>query len=422
MPTSPPGRERRGDRDRTLITEGSGEVTATAYSYRAMRRDGRIEKGTLAADSRGAALFALERKGLLALDVLETDTVRIRRRAINTPDLALGLRMLADLLEAGLPVSRALQAVRDLAAPSWLPLLDYLNQAIREGKTLGTAFRDAPIEVPPLVVGMTLAGELAGDVGGAIRRAADITEAAAETRAALRGALAYPIVLAFAGGGAIAIMVGVVIPRFAAILADIGQQLPRSTTLVLTAASSARTAFLPGVVIAITLAALIRAWTATDAGLRSWHALLLRLPLVGTVRAAGATARMTFTLATLLETGVPLRQAMRLAARASGDAAVASRVDAASARIESGQGIGSALRETGALTTIATRLVRAGEESGRLPSLLKHAAKLEQRRADQILRTTVRLLEPALILVFAGVVAMVAAALLQAVYSVRPVS
>jgi general secretion pathway protein F len=391
-----------------------------AYAYRALRRDGSVERGTLSVHSQADALAALEQKGLLAMEVSRAAATRDPRAALSASDLALGLRILADLFEAGLPMTRSLQTFGELAPASWQTLLPHLKQSVREGKSLGAALRDAPAEIPPLVIGMTLAGEMAGNVGSAVRRAADVTESIAETQAAIRGALAYPLVLASAGTGAIALMIGVVIPRFAAILGDLGQSLPSSTRLVLASATAIRAAFLPAISAGVVLAVALRTWTASETGRLRWHGILLRVPLIGTVRRASATARATFTLATLLETGVPLRQAIPFAARASGDAAMNARVVQAGLRIEGGQPIARALRDTDAMTPLALRLIQAGEESGRLAAMLRHSAKLEQQRSDRLTRVAVRLLEPVLILIFAGVVALVAAALLQAVYSVRP--
>jgi len=119
---------------------------------------------------------------------------------------------------------------------------------------------------------------------------------------------------------------------------------------------------------------------------------------------------------------VPLAAAMLHAGRAGGDAALGARLLAAREAIVQGQGVARALEAAGAMTPTATRLVRAGEESGRLAAMLAHAARIERDRAAQTLARAVQLLEPAIIVVFGGVVALVAAALLQAVYSVRPVS
>ncbi|HMC56721.1 MAG TPA: type II secretion system F family protein [Gemmatimonadaceae bacterium] len=395
-------------------------ATSTAFSYRALGADGRIASGTLAVESRAEALAALERRGLLAVDLTAISAAARARPAIPASDLALGLRMLAELLEAGLSVNKALSALTDLVPRSWSTVLPDLQRSIREGKSLGAALRDAPAEIPALVVGMTLAGEMSGEAGLAVRRAADVMESASETHAAIRSALAYPAILAVVGTGTIAMMVGVVIPRFSAVLADLGQSLPRSTQLVMAIASLVRAAALPAALFGVAAIAAWRAWTSTVDGRRNWHAFLLRVPIVGTVRAAASSSRTALTLASLLETGVPLRQTIRLAARASGDAAIGERVLDAGARIETGQRIAAALGDTQAITPLAVRLAHAGEESGRLVPLLKHAAQLERQRSDRIVRTFVRLLEPALILCFAGVVAFLAGALLQAVYAVRP--
>lgn len=398
-------------------------MTATArFAYDALRSDGTVERGTVDATSHSDAVAALGRRGMLVLEVRAADQRRTRGSAPSTADLGLGLRILADLLDAGVPVARALNTLGELTPPSWRALLLHLKESVRDGKSLGGALRDAPVDVPPLVVGMTLAGEAAGDVGAAVRRAADVTESVAETRAAVRGALAYPLVLACAGTGAIALMVGVVIPRFAVILGDLGQSMPPLTRLVMSGATAIRAAFFPLLGVVALIAILVRAAIASESGRQRWHALLLQAPALGVVRHSLGTARACFTLATLLETGVPLRQAMRLAARASGDSELTARMQGAAERIETGQRIAAALRDTRAMTALALRLVQAGEESSRLADMLRHAARIEQRRTDRVTQTAVRLLEPVLILVFAGIVALVAAALLQAVYSVRPTS
>jgi type II secretory pathway component PulF len=253
-----------------------------------------------------------------------------------------------------------------------------------------------------------------------MRRAAELTESAAALRSAVQSALAYPIVLAVAGTASVGVLVGVVIPRFAAILADLGEALPPSTRFVLHASLVIRSGFVPFLVVCGVALALHNAWMSTNAGRIRWHTWLLRVPGLGAIRWAGATARVTGSLATLLESGVPVRRAVVLSARAAGDAAVERRLLVAGDRIIAGQGMASAFASTEALTPLALRLMRAGEESGRVSSMLSHASRLEQEHADRATRTAVRLLEPLLIMIFAAIVALVAASLLQAVYSVRP--
>ena len=164
----------------------------------------------------------------------------------------------------------------------------------------------------------------------------------------------------------------------------------------------------------------LRALHESDAGRRSLHAFLLGLPIVGAIRWCGASARALASLAALLESGVPIRVAMVFAARSTGDAEIERRILDARGAVVAGHPLSFGLRASNALTTTAMRLIRAGEESGRLTGMLQHAAKLDHDHADRLTRSAVRLIEPMLILAFAGIIGMVSAALLQAVYTVRP--
>jgi general secretion pathway protein F len=392
-----------------------------AYAYRAARADGAVEAGVVEAATREAASALLGQRGLFPLELtLRADPASSRSR-LSADDQALGLRMLATLLEAGLPMSRALAALDDLAPPSWRSGLGLVREAVREGRTLAHALTASGLGLPPVALGIIHAGEAGSGVAMAVRRAAELAESSAATRRAVRGALAYPLVLASAGLATVALLVSVVVPRFAAILADLGQDLPATTQLVLGAAKWSRTLALPAVATVVVLTFIWRAWIAQDAGRRRWHAWLLEVPITGRVRRSTATSRTCAALAALLESGVPLPTALTQAARASGDAALGARLLSVRERIAHGERMSAAVDHEEGLTTTAVRLIRAGEETGRLAAMLDHAARIEGERATQLVKNAVRLLEPALILAFGALVALVAAALMQAVYSVRPV-
>lgn len=391
-----------------------------SYRYRAARADGSLELGVLAASSRESAKGLLSGRGLFPVDVVEQAAEESRKKRIAAADLALGLRVLGDLLESGLPISRALAALDDLAPASWAPILPAVREQIRDGKSLATALALAPVQIPSLVIGIIQAGEAGSGLAVAVRRSADLMEETAATRAALRNALAYPIVLASAGAGSIALLVGVVLPKFARILADLGQALPPTTHLVLGVASLLRAAAVPAVIAGTVVAVVWYRWVSTEQGRRAWDTFLIGLPALGTVRRASATSRAMAALAALLEGGVPIAPAMHHAAAAAGDAAIAARLLAARDSVLHGGRVSRALTEHDAATPTVTRLARAGEESGRLASMLAHAAKIERERASQAVKSAVRLIEPGMILIFGGIVALVAASLLQAIYSVRP--
>jgi general secretion pathway protein F len=395
--------------------------TGAQYAYRAAHRSGQLESGVLLADNAEAARDALYARGLFPVEVRPAARRRPAGPRLSTADLALGLRILATLLESGLPIGRALAAMDDLAPPAWQPALAAMRDSIRQGSSLAGAFSAAPVAFPPLVVGLVQAGEAGTGLAPAVARAAELTESAAETRRAIGAALAYPLLLAGAGFASVVLLVGFVLPRFAAILEDLGQGLPPTARLVLGAADAARAGFLPAVGTLVLALVLWRLWTSTDEGLARWHAALLSLPLVGAIRRAGAVGRFAAALSALLDSGVALAPALSHATRATGDAALTARILAAREAVVGGQGIGTSLAAAGAATPTLVRLVRAGEETGRLAPMLSHAGRIESERAERLVRSLVRVLEPGLIIGFGAVVALVAAALLQSVYGVRPV-
>lgn len=394
--------------------------TGVSYAYRAARRDGALEIGTVDAESRSAASAELAGRGLYPITItLEQDSLA-SRRPVSAGDLALGFRMLGSLLEAGLPMGRALAALEELAPDSWRPALPAIRAAVREGKGLSSALRTSPVAFPPLAIGLVHAGEAGSGLAEAVRRAADVTEASAATRAAVRSALAYPIVLTVAGSVSLLLLVGIVLPRFALILTDLGQSLPATTRFVLAGGTVARHLFLPAIIAGAAAVVAVRAWTATEGGRRRMDEWLLAVPVLGPIRHASATAHICAALAALLECGVPIAPALVHSAQAAGDAAVCARLMRARERVITGQRLSTAAIEERALTATAERLARAGEESGRLAPMLAHAARLERERVDRMVKGVVGALEPTLIITFGGIVAVVAAALLQAVYSVRP--
>ncbi len=393
---------------------------ATTFRYEAARADGKLERGYLEAASRDAVASMLVRRGLFAVEIEIASEEPEGRRSIPAGDLAAGLGSLASLVDAGMPISRALAALPDIAPPSWLQAITILRDRVREGHPLSQALATCPLIIPPVVIGMIRAGETSGALGDALRRASEIVQQLADTRAAIVGALIYPSVLAVAGAATVGLLVTAVIPRFAEILADLGQALPPVTRLVLNGAELLRVLSLPLALGALVTLAVWRSWIATEHGRQRWHQLLLIFPLIGRMRHAAASAAVCSSLGSLLNTGVPVDPALGAAADASGDAAIRARMLSAREQVARGVSLSRALAHAEAVTPLACRLTRAGEESGTVPGMLERAARIESTRAERMIKGAVRLLEPGMVLIFGGIIALVAAALLQAVYSVRP--
>jgi len=391
----------------------------TVFRYEAARADGAVVKGVLDATSGPEAAAVLSGRGLMPLKVEPQPRVAVRRLfGPSTRSLATVMEGLSALVGAGVPLEPALRATERAATPALRDALGRVATRVREGSSLGAALGAEDSLFPAVTIGLVRAGERGVGLDAGLAQAAAQLEAQAETAARIRAALTYPLILALVGTLSVGLIVLFVVPRFAGLLGEMGQALPLATRLLLAASQVLRDW---GLVLAAVAVAGALACTRFVAERRAaWHGWLLGLPLVGSIRHAFATARAARALGALLATGTPALAALAVAAEAAGDEAVAARLGRVRDRVAEGTGLAASLEAAAAFTPGTLQLVAIGEGSGRLPALLAHAAQLEERDAERRLKTLVTFLEPALILVFAGLVAFVAAALLQAVYALRP--
>ncbi|HWH04761.1 MAG TPA: type II secretion system F family protein [Gemmatimonadales bacterium] len=391
----------------------------TAFRYAAARADGATVRGRVEAPSRPDAAALLSARGLFPVSVEPVADARAWwPPRPSTRARAIVVQSLATLVDAGLPLEKALEATEQVATGRMREVLHHASQRVREGASLGAALGCEPHAFSGVTLGLIRAGEHGVGLGPALQQAATQLEREAESAARVRSALAYPLLLAVAGSISTAVIVLFVVPRFAAILGDLGETLPRATRLLIGLSSLVRHYGL--LLVAVLGGGVAVASTEIMRRQEAVHRALLKVPVIGELRLELASARVSRTLSALLDIGTPALHALAIAEDAAGDAEVAARVRRARDRVAEGAGLGTALTATKALTPATLQLLAVGEQSGRVGAVLLKAADLEESRAERTVRVLVGLLEPALIIAFAGMVAFVAAALLQAVYSVRP--
>ncbi|MBI4501459.1 MAG: type II secretion system F family protein [Gemmatimonadetes bacterium] len=380
------------------------------FRFEAARADGELVYGVLTAADATSALDSLARRKLTPVVITPASTNATRRRW-PLRDMAILLRGLATLLSAGITLDEALRASRGSGAID--SLVDDLLRRIREGERFGDGLAAHP-GVPGVVVGLVRSGEAAG-LSEALERAAVHLEREADLTAKLRSALAYPCILLFVGSVAIATLLIGVLPRFVRLLGGSAVTLPASTRLLLGLGAFLNKGWLLVLVGAFAMAVAGAQWLRSESG----HRTLLAIPVVGDLRLALATSRVSRTLAALLGRGTPALIALAAAAEASGDLVIRGRILKATEAIRRGESLSQALASFQALSAQAIQLLRIGEDSGRVPDFLDRAAALAEEYAARTLNSAVRLLEPSLIVLFGAVIALVAAAMLQAVYGLR---
>lgn len=391
------------------------------YRYRAATSEGQVVEGVLQAQSPRMILDALHQQRLYPIAVEEEGTGRAgsrRSRLTSRAALTLWARNTATLLEAGLPLDRALAfTIEHLGNDTVRDALKRVRREVQGGASLAEALAAQPKVFAPMFGAMIAAGEATGQLDAVFDRLADHLEEGAELRSQVRSALVYPALMAGVAGLGVLVLLGFVVPRFTAILEEMGGTLPASTR-ALVVLSSFLTGWwwlwLPMLVggTYVTVTALRR----PDVQ-RAWHRKRLRWPWVGELELKYATAQFTRTLGLLLRSGLSILPALRIARSTVPNVAIRDSVERASAAVGQGAALAPSLAEV--LPPLAVQMLAIGEESGRLDVLCLRVADTYDAEVRRSIRGMVALIEPGMIIIFGGLVGFVALAMLQAIYSIN---
>jgi type II secretory pathway component PulF len=390
------------------------------YRYRASDADGRLVEGILQASSRGIALEELRRQRLVPVDVtpLGSELVARAARQRRAQALAAWARTVATLLEAGMPLDRALAfGATHATHPAVASASSEVRSDVQNGSTLADALRKRTTVFGALVPAMAAAGEESGALDQAMGRLADHLDEANDLRGQVRSALIYPVIMAGASATGITVLLAFVVPRFAAMLQETGGTLPLSTRTLVGMSRVVTGWWWLWLMLAVGSVVALRAWLGDGSNRRRFHAARLRWPMVGPIETAFSTARFTRALGMLLASGMPVLGALRIARGTVTNVALGASLDQASEDVSHGVRIATALAPV--LPPLGAQLLAVGEETGRLPELARQVAETYDRELKRSLRSAVALIEPVLIVFFAILVGFVALAMLQAIYSVN---
>jgi len=391
------------------------------FRYRAATARGELVEGVLEAPSRDALLNQLRSRDLHAVSVHEIAAAGAARRGGPGGRSALVARWargFATLLEAGMPVERALRiSVDQTAGTPFGEVLDTVLRSVQEGDNLSSALARQPRWFPGVVSAMAQAGEATGTLGEVFGHVADYLEEDAELRAQVRSALIYPALMGAVAAIGVAVLLLFVVPRFAVILDDLGGTLPLSTRILMFSGSFLGRWWwlLLGVGAAVALSG--RAWLQEPSNRRALHGLRLSWPVVGPLEQSFITARFSRILGLLLSNGLPLLPALRIGKDSVENLAFAEGIEQSMASVAEGRSLAGSVRDF--FPPLAAELLAVGEESGQLGTMCLRLAASYEKEVQRTVKVAVSLLEPAMIIIFGGLVGLVALAMLQAIYSVN---
>jgi general secretion pathway protein F len=347
----------------------------------------------------------------------------LRQRRVPGRELVAFTQQLATLLEAGLPLDRALGIQEELTPdPRLRTIAGDVLRTVRAGSLLGEALaKHHPRPFSRLYINMVRAGERGGVLEPTLRRLAEFLEEAQEFRDTLVSALIYPSLLAGVGAAAVVFLLTFVIPRFADIFRDLGSTIPWPTQVLLSLSAwlSRYWWALAGAGLGIALAVRIRLSTA--AGRLQADHLLLRLPVIGAVIVQTEVARFARITGTLLRSGVPMLAALDVVKEMMGNQVIARALESVSDGARRGAGLSKPMEETRIFPPLAIHMVRVGEETGRLEELLLKVGGTFESDARKVVKRLLALVEPGIILAMGLVVGFIVVAMLMAILTITDI-
>lgn len=393
----------------------------TIYSYQAFTLSGELCAGRQEAASRGELEHLLAGQDLILKSAKAGP--REGRRLIFSQSVGLAAiaafnRQLVVLLKAGLTLSEAFATLE--RSPDH-PRLNRTVASLRDSLERGQSFFQAAAQHPDMFDPPYLAMIATGENGGTLARCLERHQAHLDLQRTVRGklrqALTYPAVLGLVLLGVLIFLFSIVIPSFSAMYADLGAELPLPTRILLAAADRSEVVAVGilGLVVSVWLAN--RILLSSPEARRRRDAALLRLPLIGHLRLAGAAAQAARILATLTEGGATVTAALRTAADGLGDRHVAAGLSRTVDQVVEGRSLSDGLRTLGLFPALSLTMIEAGEASGDLSGMLSAVADHHERALADSVATVTALVEPAMILVSGLVVGFIVVAMYLPIFS-----
>ena len=402
------------------------------YSYKAADSSGKIVTGVLEADEEKKVVAELQTLGLIPIRIALAKG-NGKRLGLNVSEQFLSLffgvsskdvmvftQDLATLLEAGLPVDRALTLLIESAEKDRFKMVvNDILKTVQGGGYLSDALAKHPRAFTSFYVSMARAGEAGGVLEAVLSRLGEFLESAQELKDYIKSAMVYPIFLVGVGGVSIIVLLTFVIPKFSIIFSDMGQTIPLSTQLLLGVSELLQSYWWAILTLLGAGYFFIGKYINTPAGRLKFDRKKMKFPVVGDLIKKIEVARFARTLGTLTKSGVPILQALTLVKDIMGNKVISAAMEKVYARVKEGDRLSKPLRDTGIFPPLAIQMITVGEETGRLDRMLLRVAESYEKMVRNTVKRLISLLEPAMILLMGLVVGFVVVSMLMAVFSMN---
>lgn len=399
-----------------------------AYSYVALDSRGRKKKGLLEGDTAKTVRGLLRDRGLTPLEVTEVAQAEHGRsgggfrfeRGLPATTVALFTRQLATLVRSGLPLEEALStAAEQMEGRRVQAVVMGIRARVTEGHTLAHALRDYKHIFNEMYCATVESGESSGRLDMVLERLAEYVERRQELQKKIFAALSYPVILVFASIAIVSFLLASVVPQVVGVFASLDAELPPLTKAMIAASDGLRDNWvillsLVGVFVVGWSMAMRRPHLKTR-----WHRAKLRIPMIGKLERGVNAGRFTRTFSMLVNSGVPVLEAMQICARVVSNLPMRNAVETAAGKVREGAGIARSLGESKLFPPITLNLIANGESSGELDEMLERAAHNQELEVDTLINAVMGVLGPLLIMGMAGIVLTIVLAIMLPIFDMN---
>jgi general secretion pathway protein F len=404
---------------------------ATTFFFRAVASDGKPRTGTLTAENDKLVATELRRQGLIPV-YIGLSKGSSGGFELKLPSLGGGARRkdvlfftqeLATLLNAGVPLDRALAIVAELTTRGDFRsvVLDVMR-ILKGGKSLADSLATRPSHFSELYVNMVRAGEASGSLAQIFERLSEFERTRDDLRGYIVSSLIYPCLLTLVGLGSIFVLLNFVVPRFALIFSDPRMKIPTPTLILLEVSAMVQAYWLIAAVTLVAVVVLFQIYIRTVAGRLWWDTIRLKMPLLGDALRKAETARFARAMGTLVAASVPLVQSIGISRGILNNRRMAGTLEQVSQGVKRGEGIAGPLTRTGQFPPLAGHLLSVGEETGHLDAMFNRMADIYDGETRTAIRRFTALFEPLIILVMGLVVGSLIMSLMLAITSINDIA
>lgn len=375
------------------------------YVYRARTAGNQLISGTAEASAPAEVARILQGRNLTPVRITPTRANLNRRgKRIKVKDLAIFSRLLATLIDAGIPLLGALDILsKQLENANLARITGEVKLKIEGGDNLSDAISAYPKVFNRLYVNMIRAGENGGKLDNILNRLADHLEKQVALQGKIKSSMTYPVSVLIIAFGITYFMLTVIVPKFAEILTQMGTEMPLITKFLIALSDGARTMLIPLLLLIPILGYGFTRLNATPSGRRQIDSVKLKIPMIGNVIRKGSIATFSSTLGLLLQSGVTIINALEITRATAGNTQIEDAISNAKLAVETGEPMHTALSATPIFPPMVVSMVSIGEETGSLDNMLNKVAQFYEREVEDAIEAMTSAIEPAL-MVFLGVV------------------